>query len=164
MVPGASGPTARERVSFMTATFFGTGFAPVASGTVATIAAVPLYLALVLLPPPGARLPLYVAATILIAVVGALAAGVVERRLGTHDPSEVVIDEVAGFLVTMLLVPPGPFTLAAGFLAFRAFDIFKPWPAGRAERIPGGWGIMADDLVCGLYANLLLQAATRILA
>ncbi len=163
MAPGVSGSTFGARVALVIATWFGTGFAPVASGTVATLATVPLYLALVSLPPQGARLPIYLAATILIAVLGAVAAGVVERRLGTHDPSEVVIDEVAGFLVTMLLVPPGAFTLAVGFLAFRAFDIFKPWPAGRAERIPGGWGIMADDLICGLYANLVLQAAMRIL-
>ncbi len=161
-LPGA--PTIGERAALVTATFFGTGYAPVASGTVATVATVPLYLALVGLSPGAARAPIYLAATALVTVLGAVAAGVAERRLGAHDPSEVVIDEVAGFLVTMAFVPAGPLTLTIGFLAFRAFDILKPWPAGPAERIGGGWGIMADDLVCGLYANLLLQAVTRILS
>ena len=152
-----------ERASFLAGTFLGAGYAPVASGTVATAAAVPLYLALALLPPEGARAWIHLLATLACAAGGALAAGVMERSLGIHDPSEVVIDEVAGFLLTMLFVPFGVATLVCGFLLFRAFDIFKPWPAGPAERIGGGWGIMADDLVCGIYANLILQAGVRLL-
>jgi phosphatidylglycerophosphatase A len=144
--------------------FFGTGYAPIASGTVATAAAIPLYLALAFLPPPASRPWIYLGATLLVALGGAVAAGVMERRLGIDDPSEVGIDEVAGFLVAMLLVPPGLLTITCGFLLFRVFDIVKPWPAGPAERIGGGWGIMADDIVCGIYANLVLQAGIRVLA
>jgi phosphatidylglycerophosphatase A len=135
-----------------------------ASGTVATAATIPFYLALVYLPPPEARQWALLLAAIIAAVLGSLAAGVIERLLGVHDPSEVVIDEVAGFLVTMLLVPPGVITIACGFFLFRIFDILKPWPAGPAERIGGGCGIMADDLICGLYANLVLQAGLRAMA
>jgi phosphatidylglycerophosphatase A len=147
----------------MAATFFGTGYAPIASGTVATAATIPLYLALTLIPSQSARPYVEIAALVVATAIGVAAAGLLERRLGVEDPSEVVIDEVAGFLLTMLFIPPGILTLVAGFLLFRIFDIVKPWPAGPAERIGGGWGIMADDLVCGLYANLILHAGLMIL-
>lgn len=151
-------PTTSERVALATATYLGTGYAPIASGTVATAAAIPLQLAVALLPPPGLRVWAQAAAILAASLGGVLAATIVERRLGRHDPSEVVIDEVAGYLLTMFLIPPGLLTVACGFLLFRIFDIVKPWPAGPAEKLPHGWGIMADDLVCGLYANLILRA------
>ena len=145
------------------ATFLGTGYSPIASGTVATAAAIPLYLALTLLPPATLQ-PWPLIAGLLLATLGGIAAaGMAERHFGIHDPSEVVIDEVAGFLLTMLFVPAGLVTVAAGFLLFRVFDIVKPWPAGPAERLGGGLGIMADDLVCGLYANLLLHLGLSLL-
>lgn len=149
--------TLLDRAATLTATFFGTGYAPIASGTVASAAAIPLYLALALLPPPGAVAAAQIAALLAVTLGGVAAATVTARRLDMHDPSEVVIDEVAGFLLTMLLVPPGILTITAGFLLFRVFDIVKPWPAGPAERLPRGWGIMADDLICGLYANVILH-------
>ena len=155
--------TGAERAAFTTATFLGTGYAPFASGTVATAAAVPVQLALALLPPPPWRAAAQVAALIVVAVLGVITAGIVERRLGVHDPSEVVIDEVAGYLLTMLLIPPSIVTVACGFVLFRLLDIVKPWPAGAAERIGGGRGIMADDLVCGLYANLALHGGIWLL-
>jgi len=148
----------------LAATFLGAGYAPVASGTVATAAAIPLQLAVALLPPPEWRAWAQVVSILAAALGGAVAAGVAERRLGHHDPSEVVIDEVAGYLLTMFLVPPGALTVACGFLLFRIFDIVKPWPAGPAERLGGGWGIMADDLVCGAYACAILHAGMRLLA
>jgi len=139
------------------ATWFGAGFAPVASGTVATAAAIPLQLAVALLPPPGFRMWAQIAAIAVTSIFGAIAAGALEKRLGREDPSEAVIDEVAGYLVTMFLVPVGVVTVVAGFVLFRIFDIVKPWPAGPAERLGGGIGIMADDLVCGVYACLILH-------
>ena len=69
----------------------------------------------------------------------------------------VVIDEVAGMLVTLLAVPVGLAGAVVGFLAFRLFDIVKPFPARQAERLPGGWGVMTDDLVAGVYAQGLLR-------
>jgi phosphatidylglycerophosphatase A len=157
-------PTAAERLGLLAGTFLGTGYAPIASGTVATAATIPLQLAVALLPPPALRVWAQVAAILAATIVGVASASIVERRLGRHDPSEVVIDEVAGYLVTMFLVPPGWITVACGFLLFRIFDIVKPWPAGPAERLRGGWGIMADDLVCGVYANLILHAGVRLLS
>lgn len=156
--------TLGERLSLLAGTWFGTGYAPVASGTVGTAAAVPLYLLLVFLAGEEWMTAAVAVAAAAAAVGGALAAGRVERLLEVHDPSEVVIDEVAGFLVAMIMVPPGVITIVCGFLLFRLFDILKPWPAGPMERIGGGWGIMADDLVCGLYANLVLQAGLWALA
>jgi len=138
----------------MVGTFFGIGLFPVASGTVATLVAVPLYMAAYLLGGDGLILGLALAST----AGGVIAAGALERTLGIHDPSEVVIDEVAGYMVTMLFVVPTVWTCLAGFLLFRAFDVLKFWPASRAEKLPGGWGIMADDLICGVLANVLLQA------
>ena len=64
--------------------------------------------------------------------------------------------------VTLLFVPVGAFTLAAGFFLFRFMDVLKPWPAGRLERLPGGWGVVADDLVAGLYANILVRLAATL--
>jgi len=135
------------------ATAFGIGHAPFASGTLATIAAVPLHL---LLWRAGGGLATGIAA-LLLAVAGIAAAGAMETRLGYHDPSEVVIDEVAGYFVTMLFVTPTPWTIAVGFVLFRALDVLKPWPVNRAERLPGGLGIMADDLVCGLLGSAAIN-------
>jgi phosphatidylglycerophosphatase A len=152
-----------RRAALTAATFFGVGYFPVASGTVATAAAVPVQIALALGPGPAGRAWVEAAAILLVALGGAAAAGAAARSLGPDDPSEVVIDEVAGYLLTMFLIPVGVATVVGGFLLFRVFDILKPWPAGPAERLHGGWGIMADDLVCGLYANLILQAGVRLL-
>jgi len=157
-----SRPTPLQRVGLLAATFLGTGYSPMASGTVATAATIPFYLAVVLLTPEPWRPWPEVAAVLLASLGGIAAAGMAERHFGVHDPSEVVIDEVAGFLLTMLLIPPSVVTVAAGFLLFRIFDIVKPWPAGPAERLGGGTGIMADDLVCGLYANALLHLGLRL--
>jgi phosphatidylglycerophosphatase A len=150
-------PTPSERVALATATYLGTGYAPIASGTVATAAAIPLQLAIALLPPPGMRVWAQTAAILATSLGGVLAATIVERRLGRHDPSEVVIDEVAGYLLTMFMIPPTIATVASAFFLFRILDIVKPWPAGPAERLPRGWGVMADDLMCGVYGNLILH-------
>jgi phosphatidylglycerophosphatase A len=75
-----------------------------------------------------------------------------------------VIDEVAGQLVTLFLVEGGAGTIAGGFLVFRLLDIVKPWPAGRLEALPGGWGIMADDLMAGVYGWVIMTLVTRLAA
>lgn len=89
--------------------------------------------------------------------LGVSASRAVEQTAGRKDPSCVVIDEVVGMMLALFLLPfrAGPYLGA--FLCFRGFDIFKPFPIRRMERRPGGWGIMLDDLVAGLYANLLVR-------
>ena len=91
-------------------------------------------------------------------VLGIWSAGVVEEGEGTTDPSLVVVDEVAGFLATVAFLPPAPLTYLAAFLLFRVLDVTKPPPARRAEKLRGGLGIMADDLIVGIYGNLILRA------
>ena len=85
------------------------------------------------------------------------ASGRAEKISGITDPSFVVIDEVAGQLITLFLLPFSWKILIAGFILFRVFDVIKPFPARRAEKLHGGWGIMMDDVLAGLYGNILLQ-------
>ncbi|UCF66909.1 MAG: phosphatidylglycerophosphatase A [Acidobacteriota bacterium] len=135
------------------ATWFGCGFAPLASGTVGTAATVPLVL---LLWRVGSW-PWHIAVTLAVIALGVWAAGDAELRWGRKDPGQVVIDESAGFLIATIALPASGWILLASFLVFRAFDVVKPWPARRLERWPGAWGIMADDLIAGLYANIVVR-------
>jgi phosphatidylglycerophosphatase A len=99
-----------------------------------------------------------VAATAAMFALGVAAAGHVARHMGVEDPGRVVADEVAGMWVSLLALPLTATTAAAAFVLFRVFDVFKPYPARDLERLPGGWGIMCDDVMAGVYANLVLRA------
>ena len=101
------------------------------------------------------------AGLVVVTLLGFWSAGRLEREIGSRDPGCIVIDEVAGQMLTLFLLPLSAGLLAAGFLLFRLLDILKPYPARRLEALPGGSGIMADDLMVGLWANLLLQALVR---
>lgn len=140
-------PDMKNPVHFL-AFGFGSGLAPKAPGTFGTLAALPVWWL-------AAQLPLWGYVVVLLAViaVGPYLCGRTAEDLGVHDHGGIVWDEIAGFLVTMLLVPVSWYTALAGFLLFRLFDIAKPWPIGWLDRqIKGGTGIMVDDLVAGLYA------------
>jgi phosphatidylglycerophosphatase A len=144
------------RVALAIATVAGVGRAPV-SGTVAsalTVAALWLI--------PFSRLGLVVC-FLAVTVVGTWAAEVAERALGRKDPHAIVIDEVAGMTLSVLLLPLTPAVLALAFVLFRVFDVVKPFPAGRAQALPGGVGVMIDDLIAGLYALALTAAARAVL-
>ncbi len=147
-----SGLTAR--LSLVCATFFGAGYSPVAPGTAGSLAAIPL---LVLLRLTGWAWIEAVAVMLLFAA-GVWSASAAEHLLACDDPGPVVIDEVVGMLISMFLVPLTWPAVLAAFLAFRVMDIAKPYPAGRLERLGGGWGIMADDVAAGVYANVVVQA------
>jgi phosphatidylglycerophosphatase A len=125
---------------------------PVAPGTAGTFIGVLLYLLLRDLGPLW-----YCAVGTAVFAVGSRAAGRAETILGQKDSPSIVIDEIAGFLVAMFLVPFTWWTVAAGFVLFRAFDIVKPWPLKRIQDIPGGAGVMLDDLGAGVYTNVILQ-------
>ena len=153
----AATATGRERLAHVLAVWFGCGHFPVAPGTAGTVGAVPLYL---LLRPRGPAAILI--AAVVVTAVGVWAAGIVERRVGTKDPQIVCIDEVAGVLVTWAAAPPTWAGLLAGFVLFRLFDQFKPWPARRAERLPGGLGVMADDVVAGAWGALVVLGARAV--
>jgi phosphatidylglycerophosphatase A len=128
-------------------TWFGCGLVPKAPGTMGTLGAIPLYWLAVR---EGGRVGVAVAA-LLVTFVGVWAASVVQRDLGVEDPQIVVIDEVAGMLVTM--IPVAGFTWRAtvvGFVLFRLLDAWKPWPIRRFEALPSGWGIVLDDVAAGI--------------
>jgi phosphatidylglycerophosphatase A len=133
------------------ATVGGAGFFPVASGTFASLLAMPLYYGL------RGSVGLYVAVTVLCCAVGVWAAGAAEAYLGEKDPHAVVIDEIAGYLISAAFLPSHIFYPIAAFFLFRLFDIWKPFPARQSQALPGGWGIMIDDVIAGIYANALLQ-------
>lgn len=102
-------------------------------------------------------------ALLLVTIIGVCAADAYSHLTGEHDAGEVIIDEVAGQWLVLFCIPPNLDTAlwwyAAGFLLFRLFDILKPWPVSAAERLPGGIGVMADDLVAGTLAGIALIMA-----
>jgi phosphatidylglycerophosphatase A len=127
---------------------------PVAPGTAGTVVGVFLYLGMKSLPPVH-----YFAVCVLVILVGTWTAGHSEIILGRTDSPSIVIDEIAGFLTAMFMVPSGWRYIVSGFLIFRVFDVMKPWPLRRFEELHGGPGVMLDDVGAGIYTNLLLQLA-----
>jgi phosphatidylglycerophosphatase A len=135
------------------ATALGAGYLPIAPGTFGSAVGLLLWIAL----PDVVWMQLL--AIVLVAVVGSWSGTVAEQYFKRRDPGEVVVDEVAGMMVTLALNPvAGPLWMLVAFVLFRAADIVKPFPVNRLERLPGGIGIMADDLAAGIYANLALRA------
>lgn len=142
------------------ATWFGSGLLPKAPGTWGSLAALPPAALLVWLGGPW----LLAAATLLIAAAGWAVSAAYVRASGREDPKEVVIDEVAGQWMPLAVLPFEPLAWLAAFLAFRLFDVAKPWPVGWADRrLKGGLGIMADDLLAGACAALLVGGAWMLL-
>jgi phosphatidylglycerophosphatase A len=134
------------------ATVCGVGYVPVASGTFGSAAGLLLW-ALI----PSAASPQLLTIAVLF-VLGCWSGTVAERHFGRIDPGEVVIDEVMGMAITLFMNPVGWVGAAAGFVLFRIFDVIKPFPARRLEQLPGGVGVMADDAMAAVYANLALRA------
>ena len=139
------------RLALAVGTVGGAGFFPIAPGTVGSAIGVVLYL-LTAHWPPGWQIGLLAATTLL----GTWGAHGTARALGREDPGPVIIDEVAGQLLTLLLTGVGLAGAIAGFFIFRVMDIVKPWPARNFEALHGGVGIMADDLMAGVYGNLVM--------
>ena len=146
--------TVIERVRWLLGIGFGLGYAPVAPGTFGSLLGLGLGWPLMILGGWSSLL----SGTVLMVALGIWAAEGVARRLGRTDPGEAVVDEIAGQMLTLLFLPPTFAAMGLGFLFFRFFDIVKPFPARRMEALPGGLGIMMDDLVAGVYANLAVQA------
>ncbi|MDP9036985.1 MAG: phosphatidylglycerophosphatase A [Myxococcota bacterium] len=149
---------AGRKLAWTLATWFGCGRVPKLPGTIGALGAIPLYL----LAMRAGRAGVAVTAVVVI-VTGVWAASVVARDLGLKDPQIIVVDEVAGVLVTMLPIRHASLSsVAIGFALFRLFDIAKPWPVRSLERLPGGWGIVLDDVgagILGAAALVLLQMA-----
>jgi phosphatidylglycerophosphatase A len=132
---------------------FGSGLAPRAPGTFGTLAAVPLYLLLA-----GLSAPYYLLVLILAGLLGVYVCHRTAADLGVHDHGGIVWDEFVGLWITLFLAPPGWWWLVAGFALFRFFDVLKPWPIRWLDRhVHGGFGIMIDDVLAGVFAWASLQ-------
>jgi len=141
-----------NRLAVLLATSLGAGYFPVAPGTAGSAVGVVIYLLT-----RHRSAPEQIGLLAVISVVGVWAASVAARHFGRDDPGPVVIDEVAGQLLTLLLTGVGVGGAIVGFFLFRVLDIFKPWPARQFESLHGGLGIMADDLMVAVYGNLLMR-------
>ena len=147
-----------RRVVHFFAFGFGSGKAPVAPGTFGTLVGIPAYL---LLQPLA--IYIYVAVVAGMFAVGVWLCHVTERDLGVHDHPGIVWDEIVGYLITMFMAPAGWMWMALGFVLFRLFDIWKPFPIRQIERrIQGGFGNMLDDALAALCAWVVMQAIVRL--
>jgi phosphatidylglycerophosphatase A len=153
----------KARLCLTFASGFYVGFIPGAPGTYASLATTLLFFLLYHV--TGRIVPaLHLSALCLISVAGILASAEIERSTGREDPSFIVIDEIAGQLLTFLFLPVSPLNLILGFVAFRTFDMWKPFPIRKLESLGGGVGVMADDLLAGVYGNVVLRLTNLLLS
>jgi phosphatidylglycerophosphatase A len=161
--PSASSTTWADGIWLAAATFLGAGRLPIAPGTWGSLFTALLYWALL----TQVSTPVLIAITVVVTIVGVISSTHAERILNKHDPGEVVIDEVAGQLVAVLVLHAWrrstPLLILVSFLAFRVFDVLKPFPCYQLQRLPRGWGVVADDLFAGLYAAAVAAGAALIL-
>ena len=136
----------------MFATGFGVGYSPIAPGTLGTLLAIPVYYFL-----SNISSPIYEITLIGFFFLSVWISENAEVSFGKRDDRRIVIDEMMGFLITMLWVPKTALFIIIGFLLFRVFDIIKPPPIRRLERAKGGFGVVLDDVLAGVYANIILQ-------
>ena len=146
-----------DRFYKLIASVFYIGYIPIASGSVGSLVALVLYFFI-----KDSPLAMAIAIGVCL-VLGLLTAGRAERLFGGKDASEIIIDEFTGMLISLFLLPVTMGYIVSAFLLFRFFDIVKPWPINRLEKLSGGWGVMLDDLMAGVYANLILQLIHRII-
>jgi len=137
------------------ATACGIGYMPAAPGSWATVAGVAIAYFL------GNDLPAYSILLVVLLILGIMASGIIEKQLNQKDPGIVVIDEVVGVMIALWGLPMIWPVMICGFFLFRAFDMFKIYPINKLEAQPGGWGIMLDDCMAGVYTNIILRIALR---
>jgi phosphatidylglycerophosphatase A len=150
--PEAAPPRRADLVSTLLATGLGSGYSPIAPGTAGSAVGLLFFWPLQWLPAM-----VQVAAIVVLFFGGVAASARVARGVGLEDPGIVVVDEVVGMWISLVFLPFTPVNALAGFLLFRIMDVWKPYPARQFESLPGGWGIMTDDVMAGIYANLLLR-------
>ena len=148
-----------RRLGVFVATCAHVGYAPVAPGTFGSLVALVLYYLIRRQQSTAVEL----GAIAVIVVIGLWSATEAEHHFGGIDPGPIVIDEVVGMLMTLALHPVNIWGAIIGFLIFRVLDIVKPWPARRLELLPGGFGVVLDDMMAGLYGNLLMWGLVTLL-
>ena len=146
-----------KRFIRIAATGLGSGLSPLAPGTAGTLVGVLVYMVF-----SRFQWPLYLLSVAAFSLFAVYVSREAERIYNEKDPPRIVIDEIAGFQVAMFLVTPTLWHVFWGFILFRAFDIIKPFPIRLCEqRFPGGYGVVADDIVAGVYANIILLLLVR---
>jgi phosphatidylglycerophosphatase A len=139
---------------FLSTGFF-TGYITPAPGTWGSLAAWLMYVAIFM---GGWIFPLaFLVFLTLVILLGIYTSGMMERFLGETDPSRIVIDEWAGIWLALFAIPQNMLSFFLAFVLFRIFDIVKPWPANISQKLPGGWGIMTDDIIAGVYTIILIR-------
>jgi phosphatidylglycerophosphatase A len=146
----------RNRLAYIFATGLGSGYTPFAPGTAGSLLALFIYLLV-----PLDNYVWLIICTIVF-FIGVWAANIVEEKHG-NDPGIIVIDEFVGQWISLLFLPGTLMVYMAAFLLFRIFDILKPFPANDSQKITHGWGVMIDDVIAGIYANLVLQIVIWVL-
>jgi len=133
-----------------------TGYSPIAPGTIGSVLGVLIFLQL------QESKAAYILVCLLLTVLGFLVAGPAEKLYNKKDPRVITIDEIAGMCIVYLGMPPKMWVIITGFVFYRIFDIVKPPPARNAESLKGSLGIMLDDIIAAVYANIILQILTRV--
>ena len=147
-----------RRLGLFVATCGYLGYVPIAPGTFGSALGLAVFYAV----RSTGSVAVELAAIAIIFCVGIWAGTVAEHHFGGIDPGPVVLDEVAGMLITLALLPVNMTGAFVGFLVFRVLDVVKPWPSARFEKLPGGLGVMADDGMAAIYGNLVMQGLIRI--
>lgn len=149
--------------SIIYSTFLGSGFFPLFPGTIGSLVAMVIYLLL-----PGVIFEqlsnqlIFSGILVIFSLISVPVVTRAEKYLG-HDCGKIVVDEVAGYFVAVLFLPKSLLTALLGFVFFRIFDIFKPEPVNMLQKLPGGWGVMVDDLMAGIYANIIVRILLKII-
>ena len=141
-----------RRFILLLATGFGAGYSPIAPGTLGTLLAIPIYFFL-----SEISFPLYQLTLLTFFFLSCWISGQAQQYFGKTDDQRIVIDEMMGFLVAMLWVPKTPLFILVGFILFRFFDTLKPFPIRRFEKVRGGFGVVLDDVMAGIFANVILR-------
>jgi phosphatidylglycerophosphatase A len=142
-----------RRLAVFLATCGYIGYVPVAPGTFGSAAGLAVF---ALVRATGSPL-VEIGVIVVLFAIGVWSGTEAERYFGGVDPRPIVLDEVVGMLITLALIPVNPLGAFAGFIVFRALDVFKPWPSGRFERLHGGLGVMADDGMAAVYGNVIMR-------
>ncbi len=148
----------KQRLAFVLATGFGSGYSPFAPGTAGSAVGLVFVWGMSYLGLPG-----QIAAVLVVTALSMVAADIVAKATGLKDPGLIVADEIAGMMVTMIAIPFTVTNVLLGFILFRVMDVVKPPPARQFERIKGGIGIVADDLMAGVYAHLALRGILAVI-
>ena len=149
-----------KRLSYVLATGFGTGYSPFAPGTAGAL----FFMLVAGWWFPTSALGYQVGLTVLLFVISVYTSTVVEKdlikRLGEekgHDAGMIVIDEIVGMALALVAIPVSYYSIITAFVLFRVFDITKPFPINKSQKLPSGWGITLDDVIAGIFANILVQ-------